>query len=86
MQLPDTDVLWRIVQTAECSPKSSLCFERNVGKGYVVIKAKDGPNQLLLLPTAQIAGVDDPNLSSADAVNLFAIAWEARGLPGKLYQ
>lgn len=78
LQLPDTNALWRIVQTAECSPESRSCFERNNAKGYVVIKDRDGVNQLLLLPTAQIAGIDDPNLSSVDTVNLFAMAWESR--------
>lgn len=78
LKLPDTDVLWRIVQTSECSPQSTPCFERNDAKGYVVIKAKEGNNQLLLLPTAQVVGIDDPSLSSADAVNLFALAWDSR--------
>lgn len=76
--LPDTEVLWRLVQTAECSPTAKPCFERNREKGYVVIKDVKGPNQLLLLPTARVAGIDDPKLWSVDAMNLFAQAWAAR--------
>jgi len=66
------------VQTEKCSPETKPCFERNTARGYLVLKDKVGPNQLLLLPTAQVAGIDDPNLGSADAENLFARAWDAR--------
>jgi CDP-diacylglycerol pyrophosphatase len=80
------DTLWRIV-SENCVPaaqqgKPSRCTEASIGKGVaagdVVFKDKNGPLQYLVMPTARVAGIEDPQLLRPEAPPYFADAWRAR--------
>ena len=46
--------------------------------GYAILKDRNGIAQLLLIPTAQISGIEDQKLQT-DPVNYLAKAWDERG-------
>ena len=72
--------LWQIVH-GRCVPDQELhrdpapCLVVDEPAGYAVLKDIVGPEQLLLIPTARIAGIEDPVLLRPDAPNYFAAAW-----------
>ena len=75
--------LWQIVH-GRCVPDQELhrdpapCIVVDEPAGFAVLKDIVGPEQLLLIPTARIAGIEDPVLRRPDAPNYFAAAWAQR--------
>jgi CDP-diacylglycerol pyrophosphatase len=83
----DPSALWNIVngkcvpheQTArEPSPCSEVDLVNGVDKGFVVLKDITGIAQFLLIPTARIGGIEDPEILAPDATNYWEAAWRAR--------
>jgi CDP-diacylglycerol pyrophosphatase len=83
----DPSALWKIVN-GKCvpheqtdrdpSPCTSVDLAEGVGKGFVVLKDRDGIAQFLLIPTARISGIEDPAILDPNATNYWAAAWRAR--------
>ena len=79
----DRLVLWRIVHEY-CVPASKQgqnptpCALVDNERGYAILKDKTGSSQFLLIATAKVSGIEDPELLKADSPNYFAEAWEAR--------
>lgn len=83
----DPSALWHIVN-GQCVPDEQTkhdptpCAEVDiadgVAQGYALLKDIRGAAQFLLIPTARISGIDDPEILAPDAVNYFAAAWRAR--------
>ena len=83
----DPNALWTIVHD-QCVPNErghdnpAPCAEVDVGggqkMGYAVLKDIVGANQFLLIPTADISGIDSPAILAPGAVNYFGAAWRAR--------
>jgi len=85
---PNGQALWRIVHDrcapdqrdhASPAPCALVSLKDGEAHGFVVLKDRDGVAQQLLMPTAKITGVEDPQLLAPDAVNYFARAWDERG-------
>ena len=78
--------LWKVVQA--CVVNHGLtgaafpCLEVNVsegaGRGYVLLRRPFGAPDLILSPTREIVGVEEPSLQALEAPNYFEDAWEAR--------
>jgi CDP-diacylglycerol pyrophosphatase len=78
--------LWKVVQT--CVANRALtgaafpCLEVDVSggdeRGYVILRAPLGVPDLILAPTREIVGVEDPSLQTSEAPNYFEDAWNAR--------
>jgi CDP-diacylglycerol pyrophosphatase len=82
----DPDALWKLVhdrcvpnQLQHATPAPCMAVELGAGveRGYVLLKDYIGHNQLLLLPTAKISGIESPAVLAPDATNYFAQAWLA---------
>ncbi len=83
----DPDALWKII-SEKCLPNEreygqpapcALVDENDgAGKGYVVLKDRDGDTQYLVMPTAKITGIEDPAILAPGAANYFADAWLQR--------
>lgn len=77
----DPDALWKIVHN-RCVPNQAQnhdpkpCAE--VTLDVAVLKDLVGVAQYLLIPTAQIAGMESPALLAPETPNYFAAAWDAR--------
>lgn len=77
----DPNALWRIVH-GRCVPHwrqagdPAPCLA--VGRGYAVLKDREGVAQLLLIPTSRVAGMESPALLDPSAPNYWAPAWAAR--------
>jgi CDP-diacylglycerol pyrophosphatase len=77
--------LWRVVHDV-CVPDQQVfsspapCTEVDLAAGHVILKDPDpySPTHFLLIPTARLAGIEDPALLSPDAPNYWAQAWQAR--------
>ena len=77
--------LWDVVRT--CVVDRTVtgfafpCLEVNTAdgeeRGYVVLR-RPGTRDIVLAPTKQVVGVEDPWLWTAEAPNYFADAWNAR--------
>ena len=77
--------LWDVVRT--CVVNHTVtgfafpCLEVNTAdgeeRGYVVLR-RPGTRDIVLAPTKQVVGVEDPWLWTAEAPNYFADAWNAR--------
>lgn len=86
-QAADPDALWKII-SQQCVPNEreygqpSPCAEVELGDdshgGYVVLKDLVGDTQYLLMPTAKITGIEDPQVLAPGAKNYFADAWAER--------
>jgi CDP-diacylglycerol pyrophosphatase len=83
----DPNALWTIVhdqcvadeqQHHDAAPCSRVDLSLGEERGYVVYKDIVGARQYLLMPTAQIAGIESPELLEPGATNYFAVAWQAR--------
>jgi len=61
-------------------PCVSLANDKGNDKGYVLTKDCKGVAQFLLMPTATITGIEDPQLQRAGVPNYFALAWQNRFL------
>jgi CDP-diacylglycerol pyrophosphatase len=86
-QAADPSALWKIVngkcvphEEAERDPApcSLVNIPDGVGKGYVVLKDLTGIAQFLLIPTARISGIEDPEILDPEATNYFDAAWQER--------
>ena len=82
----DRQSLWRIVRTCASAYRlagiSFPCLKVDLPggaaeRGYAVLRPLKS-DDLILSPTRQTVGVEDPFLQSADAPNYFAAAWHAR--------
>jgi len=77
----DPSALWKIVN-GKCVPHEeadrdpSPCAD--VEKGFAVLKDINGVAQFLLIPTAQIGGIEDPAILAPEAINYWDAAWRAR--------
>jgi len=83
----DSDALWNIVhnlcvpdqqQHGTPAPCAVVDLRGGVQHGYVLLKDLVGATQFLLMPTAQITGIESPAVLAPDATNYFAIAWQSR--------
>jgi CDP-diacylglycerol pyrophosphatase len=81
--MADPDALWKIVHE-QCVPKQMAgltpmpCAEVNLDQGYAVLKDRVGAWQYLLIPTAQISGIESPALTQVNAPHYWQQAWRAR--------
>jgi CDP-diacylglycerol pyrophosphatase len=84
---PNGQVLWGIVhgkcvpdQTDHASPAPCALVSLDGGEahGFAVLKDRSGVAQHLVMPTAQIPGIEDPRVRGPGATNYFAQAWNAR--------
>jgi CDP-diacylglycerol pyrophosphatase len=79
----DSNALWHIV-SEQCVPDQKLnqnprpCADVDLAGGYAVLKDLVGKTQFLLIPTAQVAGIESPKVLAAQSPNYFAAAWQAR--------
>lgn len=79
----DPDALWKIV-SEKCVPdqrdhgQPAPCAAVDLDKEYVVLKDRVGDTQYLLMPTAKITGIEDPQVLAPGAGNYFADAWSER--------
>ena len=86
-QAANPSALWEIVN-GKCvpdeqaqrdpSPCSLVDLANGEAKGYVVLKDRDGATQFLLIPTARISGIEDPQILDPEATNYFDEAWQER--------
>lgn len=81
----NADALWQII-SEKCVPgmaqsgNPAPCQQVNTAQGYVTLKDINGPLQYLLMPIAKITGMESPILLQPATPNLFAAAWQQRGL------
>ena len=81
----DRNALWRIVGS-ECVPDQtqhgnpSPCAAVDLTHGWALLKDIRGKTQFLLIPTARVAGIEDPILQTAEAPDYFGAAWQGRRL------
>jgi CDP-diacylglycerol pyrophosphatase len=84
-QASNPNVLWQIVH-GQCVPDQEQhgdpkpCARVALAGGYAVLKDISGATQFLLIPTAEVGGIEDPALLEPFARNYFADAWRERGL------
>ncbi len=79
--------LWKIV-SGQCvpheqkerdpSPCSEVDLAQGIKHGFVLLKDRKGIAQFLLIPTARISGIEDPEILAPDATNYWDVAWQAR--------
>jgi CDP-diacylglycerol pyrophosphatase len=62
-----------------CFPLLEVNTANGEERGYVVLR-RPGIPDIVLAPTKQVVGVEDPWLRTAEAPNYFGDAWNARGL------
>jgi len=83
----DPDALWTIVndkcvpdeiQNHDPYPCLQVDLSQGLGKGYALLKDRNGLTQLLLIPTAKIKGIESTEIQRPEATNYFAEAWRAR--------
>jgi len=83
------NALWQIVhgrcvpnerQHGDPRPCVEVDLRPGVGRGFAVLKDRNGATQFLLIPTKRISGIESRSVRTPDAVNYFAAAWRARGL------
>ena len=79
----DSNALWHVV-SEQCVPDQKMnqnprpCAEVDLAGGYAVLKDLVGNTQFLLIPTAQVTGIESPKILAAQSSNYFAAAWNAR--------
>ena len=77
------NALWEIIH-GHCVPGQQSgtgpapCQLVDLAEGYAVLKDIRGDTQYLLLPTAEVAGIEDPKILATDAPNYWAAAWATR--------
>ena len=78
----DPNALWKIVN-GECVPHQQEfgsplpCISVNGSAGYAILKDIVGKTQLLLIPTAKVRGIEDPEILAPNAPDYWEYAWEA---------
>lgn len=76
----NSDALWNIV-SGQCVPHQQQqhsptpCQQVNLSQGYALLKDKVGIAQYLLIPTAQISGIESNKLLDLTTPNYFSLAW-----------
>lgn len=70
----DPDALWKIVH-GKCAVDTKPCDVFDASKGYALLKDRDGASQYLLIPSAKVTGIEDPQILAPDAPNYMALAW-----------
>lgn len=86
------DQLWGVVKgcvaTANTSAFKPPCIEidrpQSPQDGYVLLKDPKGPTHFLMIPTAQVTGIEDPKVVAPGAPNYWEAAWEARAHVSKI--
>lgn len=77
----DPNALWTIVHD-QCVPHQLAAADpapcAEVAPDHAVLRDLVGATQYLLIPTAQIAGIESPVLLQPGGPNYFAAAWRAR--------
>jgi CDP-diacylglycerol pyrophosphatase len=79
----DPLALWNIVN-GKCLPDwqsnhvAAPCLQVDTDYNVAILKDLVGVAQVLAIPTQRITGIEDPQLLSPDAPDLFGVAWEAR--------
>ena len=80
----DRLALWSIVHN-QCAPAAAKgeplpapCLD--VAKRSAAIKDRNGAEQVLVIPTERITGIEDPQILAPDAPAIFADAWAERSL------
>ena len=81
----DREALWGVVRacvsTHELTGGAFPCLSVDVSegeeRGFVVLRPPFGAPDTILAPTRKITGVEDPWLTSPEAPNYFAAAWNA---------
>jgi CDP-diacylglycerol diphosphatase len=85
IELTHPHALWRVVHDL-CVPDRRLlslsapCMKVSLAQGWAVVKDVRNPTHLLLVPTRRIIGIESPFLTTPDAPNYWAFAWNARPL------
>ena len=85
----DPDVLWKIVH-GQCAPHQAASLNPapcafvdqpfGRGRGYAVLKDRDGATQYLLIPTDKVTGIEDAALRRAGSETYLERAWAFRTL------
>jgi CDP-diacylglycerol pyrophosphatase len=86
VQAHQRGVLWRIVQLCIADqsengrprPCSYVNLAGGEREGYVVLEDPLSRAQFLVMPTRHIAGIESPEILSADAPNYWQAAWQSR--------
>jgi CDP-diacylglycerol pyrophosphatase len=81
----DPDALWKIVD-GQCAahlreggdPSPCVKLDPNPGAGIAVLKDRNGIAQFLLIPTARLSGIENPELLFDNAPNYWVYAWQAK--------
>lgn len=66
------------LRNGDPAPCAEVDVSAGEGRGYVVLKDSEGPDQFLLIPTARVTGIEDPAVRGPGAPNYFEEAWAAR--------
>ncbi|HEY2050143.1 MAG TPA: CDP-diacylglycerol diphosphatase [Caulobacteraceae bacterium] len=84
---PNGQVLWHIVH-GQCVPDEeksgrpdpciAVSLAGGEARGYAVLKDKHGAEQYLVMPTADITGIEDARVLAPGAPNYFADAWASK--------
>lgn len=74
----DPNILWTITHN-QCGPSAQHlpCLEYHQNAGYVLLKDIVGATQILLIPTARVTGIEDPQILAPNAPNYWQFAWSA---------
>lgn len=79
----DSNALWHVVHDLcvtdmKLRREPSPCLAVNLPGGYAILKDIRGATQILLVPTARIAGIESPQLLEPGSPNYFDDAWKSR--------
>jgi|SRR5579862_8379278 len=83
LRAANPDALWNIIH-GQCVPSElggsgpAPCSLVDLKDGYAVLKDIRGATQFLLIPTAKVTGIEDPQIRASGAPNYWAAAWQAR--------
>jgi CDP-diacylglycerol pyrophosphatase len=90
---PNGQVLWHIVH-GQCVPDeekggnpdpcAAVSLTGGEAQGYAVLKDKHGAEQYLVMPTADITGIEDARVLAPGAPNYFADAWASKPFVDRL--
>lgn len=81
---PGAGVLWDIVKnkcvknfraTRSPDPCEVVAIESGTGKGYAILKDRDGETHFLLIPTTRVTGIEDTKLLKPESTNYWQAAW-----------
>lgn len=77
----DPNILWTIIHD-QCGPSAQHipCLAYHQTAGYALLKDIVGATQILLIPTARVTGIEDPQVLAPNAPDYFLSAWNATRL------